>query len=617
MPRLWIREPSGTTREQRLEPRDGPDRDLVIGRDADADIVLDDQAASRRHARLSPTPQGWMVADLGSSNRTFVNGEPVTQALLAPGDRIGVGDSELRLIGEVAQVAADLSKTQVLARLGGSPGPSGERAAAVLTSLYRLSSVLAAPDKDGRSLDGAVETLVEGLGADRAAVLLLEGTALLCRAAHSRGGHALRGLVISQAIFREVIQSREAVISRDTSDDSRFRERASVVGEEIRSVIAAPIRQGEKILGILYVDRLEKVGRPFQSEDLYGVAVAGEIVGAALAARDRVAGLVEEREALVKTLMDSHPIVGTSKAIQRLREFIRRAAPAASTVLILGETGSGKELVARAIHYQSGRRGGPFVAINCAAIPETLVESELFGHEKGAFTGAVERKLGKFEIGDRGTVFLDEIADLPLPCQSKLLRLLEERCFERVGGTRSVQVDVRIVAATNRDLAAEVEGKRFREDLYYRLNVLQVNVPPLRARPEDVPLLVDHFLDHYCAQAGVRRKSLSEKARSTLLRHPWPGNVRQLRNAIESCVVMSTGDVIEEEDLPIRLGPTATAGAAPAAWMPRSLDEVEREHIERVLQFVEWNKSKASEVLGMERSTLYARIKSYGLKREE
>ena len=620
--RLWIREAPGTIRELHLESclrdkRADDEPGLVIGRDSAADIVLADIAVSRFHARLVPTQGGWKVVDLDSSNKTYVNGDPIREAELAPGDHIGIGDCEIHLLAEIARSSAEATRTQVLGRFGsGSPSTTaGDQARDVLGALHRLTTEIANLSNPDEILDRGVRVLVEELSVDRGAALMLDGDALLCRAAHSGSGQALRGFILSQTIYREVLQSREAILSRDTTEDSRFSDRASIVGEEIRSVIAAPIRRGSEIAGILYLDRLETQSEAFGQQHLEGVAVAAEILGSAMLAGSRVYDLEKERESLVQTIIDTNPIIGTSHAIQRVREFIRRAAPTDSTVLVLGETGTGKELVASAIHYQSHRRTAPFITINCAAIPETLVESELFGHERGAFTGAVARKKGKFEAAHQGTIFLDEVGELPLGCQAKLLRLLEERCFERVGGTESVEVDVRIVAATNRNLEEEIKESGFREDLYYRLNVLQVNVPPLRERTGDLELLLDHFLDHFSQRIGVPRKSLSVEAREQLLNHPWPGNVRQLRNCVESAVVMSLGECIELSDLP----PTAASqprveGPVVVPWQPRSIQEVEKEHIARVLHAVKWNKSKAAEMLGIERSTLYARIKNYDLK---
>ena len=611
--RLWIREAPGRLREERLDPAAG-DEGIVIGRDAAADIVLDDSAVSRFHARLVLRDEGWTVIDLGSSNRTFVNGDPIREMSLSAGDHVGIGDCELQFVDEVERPEESASQTQVLARLKSETHAAGElRAAGVLTALHHLGKRLSGRPVDAGLAEEAVEILVEKLDADRGALLLLDGDQLLCRAARSRGEQALRGFVLSQTIYREVMQSREAILSEDTSSDERFAERRSIVGEEIRSVIAAPVPLSGGIGGILYLDRLQGRQGAFQTEDLYGGAVAAQFIGALLQAGAAVGGLEKERETLVRTLIDTHPIIGQSAAIERVREFIRRAAPTESTVLIRGDTGTGKELVARALHYQSNRRGAPFAALNCAAIPESLVESELFGHEKGAFTGADHRKAGRFEAANGGTVFLDEIGELPLGCQGKLLRLLEERRFERVGGTISVEVDVRIVAATNRDLAAEVKEGRFREDLYYRLNVLEVIVPPLRERDGDLELLIDHFLDHFSQRVGTGRKRLSAAARSRLLAHPWPGNVRQLRNAIESAVVLARGDEIAAEDLSL----PSVDGEPPERgerWTPCSIQDLERVHIRRMLDHVGWNKSKAAELLGIERSTLYARLRSLDIR---
>ncbi|MFQ5653760.1 MAG: sigma 54-interacting transcriptional regulator [Planctomycetota bacterium] len=614
--RLWIRDASGDLREIRLDAARLGEEGLVIGRDPVADVMLHDPAVSRRHARLVHGGEGWRIEDLGSSNRTFLNGDPIEGELLAPGDHIGIGDCELQFVEEVARGPVEPTQTQVIRRLDSAAPETGVggRAARVLGALYRLVRELRGRGDEAQRLDGAIRILVEELGSDRGALLLLDGDRLLCRTAHARGGQALRGFVLSQTIYHEVMQKREAILSRDTTVDARFADRASVVGEEIRSVLAAPIGLGEEITGILYLDRIQGEVGPFVSEDLYGAAVAAEFLGASMQERVAVGGLEEERDNLVRTIIDTHPIIGISPAVQRMRDFIRRAAPTESTVLIQGQTGTGKELVARAIHYQSHRGGHPFVAINCAAIPETLVESELFGHEKGAFTGAVELKIGRFEAAAQGTVFLDEIGDLPLACQAKLLRLLEERLFERVGGTVSVEADVRIVVATNRDLMAEVRAGNFREDLFYRLNVLEVVVPPLSQRPQDLPLLIDHVLDLLSKRVGGGRRRLTPAAHAALLRHAWPGNVRELRNVVERCVVLSRGELIDLEDLPFQEVTEAarTAGAAP--WEPRAIRDVEKEHIARVLDHAGWNKSRAAEILGIERSTLYARIRSYELR---
>jgi two-component system nitrogen regulation response regulator NtrX len=328
------------------------------------------------------------------------------------------------------------------------------------------------------------------------------------------------------------------------------------------------------------------------------------------------ARLERENASLRRRLGERLEIIGESAAIQHLREQIATAAPTNGRVLIHGENGSGKELVARAIHALSARRERPFVEVNCAAIPEELIESELFGHEKGAFTGALSRRRGRFELADGGTLFLDEIGDMSLKTQAKVLRALEEQAFERVGGRETVKVDVRVIAASNRDLEALIAAGSFREDLYYRLNVIPIEVPPLRERREDIPLLIDHFVRIFCAENGKRIKTVSAEALAYFLAYEWPGNVRELRNMVERLVIMARRDVIGVEDLPAPLRPKeAPAGGAEAR--ERSLrearDSFERAYILAELRANDWNMTRTAERLGIERSHLYRKIKAYGI----
>jgi two-component system nitrogen regulation response regulator NtrX len=333
------------------------------------------------------------------------------------------------------------------------------------------------------------------------------------------------------------------------------------------------------------------------------------------------ARLARENAALRARLAERAEIIGESLAMRHLREQIAMAAPTNGRVLVCGENGSGKELVARAIHALSARREQPFVEVNCAAIPEELIESELFGHERGAFTGALARRRGRFELADRGTLFLDEIGDMSLKTQAKVLRALEEQAFERVGGRETIKVDVRVIAASNQDLTTLIAGARFREDLYYRLNVIPIDVPPLRARREDVPLLVDHFIQVFCAENGKRLKTVSPEALAYFLAYEWPGNVRELRNMVERLVIMAPRDAIGVEALPAPLRPVAPRpweAPAPALEVPeRSLrdarDQFERAFILSELRANDWNMTRTAERLGIERSHLYRKIKAYGI----
>jgi two-component system nitrogen regulation response regulator NtrX len=309
-------------------------------------------------------------------------------------------------------------------------------------------------------------------------------------------------------------------------------------------------------------------------------------------------------------------MVGESSAMQHLRKHVALAAPTNGRVLILGENGTGKELVARTIHHTSRRKNGPFVEVNCAAIPEELIESELFGHVRGAFTGAVADKPGRFEQANGGTIFLDEIADMSLKTQAKVLRVLQEQVMERVGGTQRIRVDVRVLAATNKDLPGEIRAGRFREDLYFRLNVIPIFVPPLRERQQDVGLLADHFMALLAAEDRKRPKRFAPEAAARLQQYSWPGNVRELRNVIERLLIFVTHDTITAQDLGF-LGrdgvPDAPAAQGPVVTLSEARDHFEKEYILQTLAAQQGNMSRTAEVLGVERSNLYKKLKAFGI----
>jgi two-component system nitrogen regulation response regulator NtrX len=310
-------------------------------------------------------------------------------------------------------------------------------------------------------------------------------------------------------------------------------------------------------------------------------------------------------------------ILGASELIVQLKQQIDRVAPTNGWVLITGENGTGKELVARQIHAGSRRAEGPFIEVNCAAIPQELIESELFGHEKGAFTGALARKRGRFELADGGTIFLDEVADMSLMTQAKILRMLQEQTFERVGGTETIKVDVRVIAATNRKLEEEIAAGRYREDLYYRLNVLPFRVPSLRERPEDISILASAFVAEFCAEAGVKPKKVTPRAMKQLLSHSWPGNVRELRNWMERLVIMTPTDTIDVKDLPDRVLAAAPAeGADHVATLDEARRSFEREYLTQRLREHDWNISRTAEAIGLARESLSRKIKSLKLEVE-
>ena len=327
--------------------------------------------------------------------------------------------------------------------------------------------------------------------------------------------------------------------------------------------------------------------------------------------------LEAENRALRATVDKRLTMIGESYLMAQLREQVAMAAPTNGRVLIYGENGTGKELVARTIHAMSRRRHGPFVEVNCAAIPEELIESELFGHVKGSFTGAVSDRRGKFELADSGTLFLDEIGDMSLKTQAKVLRALQEQVVERVGGSTSIRVDVRVLAATNKELPSEIRAGRFREDLYFRLNVIPIFVPPLRDRERDIPLLADHFMAELAREYGRRAKRLDAAAIARLQAYRWPGNVRELRNVIERLMIMVPGDVITLPDLAFLEGsaaePTAAPAVAPVATLHDAREQFEREYILRALATQNGNISRTAEVLGVERSNLYRKMRAFGI----
>jgi two-component system nitrogen regulation response regulator NtrX len=326
--------------------------------------------------------------------------------------------------------------------------------------------------------------------------------------------------------------------------------------------------------------------------------------------------LAQENRVLRQTLEQRYEIVGDSSAIRALREQIQSAAPSHGRVLIRGESGTGKELIARAIHRQSLRADKPFVEVNCAAIPDELIESELFGHERGAFTGATTKRRGKFELGDGGTIFLDEVGDMSLKTQAKVLRVLQEQTFERVGGTETMSVDVRVIAASNKSLEEEIQKGNFREDLFYRLNVIPFEVPPLRERKEDIPLLASHFLRLFSQEYGKREKRLSPSAMTLLVQYPWPGNVRELRNVIERLVIMVAQEVIQDGDLvpSLRARPGAEPGLDWDGTLRDARERFERQYLLRWLAECQWNITRAAERMGIERSNLHRKMKAHRIE---
>jgi len=441
---------------------------------------------------------------------------------------------------------------------------------------------------------------------------------------------------ISSALARTTFEKQEAfLVHENPNEGTKKTKKVTASGQtedsmRTNNTLVAPIRYQNGIMGMLHLYTVS-YDRSLDESDLeYSLAIA-DTVATALAHINRQKELVttlaqtrKENVNLREMLQMNSEIIGSSVQIQTVHHLIARAAEGKTALLIRGESGTGKELIARAVHLASARKSKPLICLNCAAISETLLESELFGHEKGAFTGATDRKMGKFEAADSGTLFLDEIGEMTPNLQAKMLRVLENNAFERVGSNITVTVDVRIITATNRDLEKEVAAGRFRHDLFFRLRVLEIIVPPLRKRQTDIPVLATYFLDRFCKETGRKYIGFHANAMQTLMDYRWPGNVRELKNIIERAVVYGSEPLVMEQDL--LFSKLNTAGESNVItpekqekqnrdlFIPLSLDDVERNHIIRTLEYTEWNKSLAAKQLGIERTTLDRKIKRYKIE---
>jgi transcriptional regulator with GAF, ATPase, and Fis domain len=602
---------------------------LTLGSDPSNTIHLrDDPTVSPHHCRIEPGEHGFRVLDLESRHGTFVNGLPVRERELEPGDQIAIGGNLFHFLpaadaappGDRDAVLCDdglyAAATTLQAPVSGSPyleaGAAADgRTTRDLRALLRIGNALLALRTTGDLARRLLELILETLPAERTTLLLLDrdGEPVASFALEKTG--RADPFPVSRTLIRRIVAEREAVFANDVRQTSTLGQAESVRVTRIQSLLAAPLSTWEDLLGVLYVDTLEPQTRFEKHHQELFTAVAA-IASLALANVQRLEWLEEERRRLDAAL--GHDLIGESLSLREVARLIAKVAPTDATVLLRGESGTGKELVARALHRGSAR-AGRFVAINCATLSETLLASELFGHEKGAFTGALARKLGKLEVADGGTLFLDEIGEIPRELQAKLLRALQEREFERVGGTRPLRVDVRVIAATNLDLEKALKEGTFRDDLYYRLNVISIHLPPLRKRREDVPLLASHFAGVASRKLGRPVQGFTPEARACLQRYTWPGNVRELANAVERAVILGDGELIRPEDLPDAVLESASVfGRAPVTRFHDALNETKRRLILDAVKEADGNITKAAELLGISPNYLHRLISRLGLR---
>ena len=615
--------------------------EISIGRDTSNTISLNDQSVSRRHCLIKRTPtsvtggaEHFRILDLESYNGTFVNGVPVIEQPLAQGDQIALGDLRFLFLTDEAEptiVAPQFSEADLVTRstirLRREDAfylrpdkvldelPSDSRVAHELNTLLKISTTINSI-RNMRELQlRLLELILEVIPAEREAILLADnrGEEFVSRCGWSSSTGRDDSISVSQTISKQVLSEVVAILGNDIFENEAIAGTPSLVASRVFSLLCVPLVAFDKPLGVIYLDTSNRAARFDQGHLRLLTAIAG-ISAVALENALQIEGLTGENTRLQQEVLLEHSMIGESARMREVYSFLSKAAPTESTVLILGESGTGKELAAHAIHLNSPRATKPFVAINCATLTESLLESELFGHEKGAFTGAIAQKRGKLEIADGGTVFLDEVGELSPTIQAKLLRVLQSREFERVGGTRPVKTDVRLIAATNRNLETAIKAGDFREDLYYRLDVVSIVMPALRERREDILLLATYFVAEFSKKCKRKVTGISSEARRFLYSYDWPGNVRQLQNAIERALVLGSTELIIPDDLPEALFESEAAdGESPPGYY-EAIKEAKRQVITKTLQQTDGNYTEAAKLLGIHPNNLHRIIRSLNLK---
>lgn len=567
-----------------------------------------------------PSPFMDESLDRDAAGWSDAQGEPVAIIPFAPGDhrvlcltggRLSEQQlPELQLVGRIfAHAAGFLGSTEKLSR-------RLDRLRATL----EIARTFASAREPQELLELIAREATRLLGSDRASIFLWDRDQkqlVACPALGVQGGKLW--LPDNRGIVGQVIQTGQTVRVDDAYADSRFDKSVDHKGGyRTRTLLCVPLinAAGQRIGAFELINKNDGLFTDDDEEALYQLAI--QVAVAVENAQERDLLLRSNRQ-LTEQVAGGSTIIGDSPAILALRGTIERLAATDLPVLVTGESGTGKEVAAQALHYRGPRSGHPFIAVNCAALTETLLESELFGHEKGAFTDAHATHIGKFELAHGGTLFLDEIGDMTPGGQAKLLRVLEEKIITRVGGTQSIPVNVRVVAATNANLTEMVREKRFRQDLYYRLSVVTVDIPPLRDRPEDVMPLADHFLTRFCRQANRPKLQLSEEARKRMQGHAWPGNVRELRNLMERVAFLSAGKAVEASDLAFILSPLKDSfqDLSDGYGLAEATDRYQIEYIKRAIKRVQNNMSEAARVLGLHRSNLYRKMRQLGMEVDE
>jgi transcriptional regulator with GAF, ATPase, and Fis domain len=565
-----------------------------IGSAPENDIVLPDPLVADAYASVHFDGQAYTINTLQRKQEVVVNGKKRSKHKLTHDDKLVIGSCELRF-----------------ALVDDAPPVEEEAAATVAdldayTKLYDFSEKLMHVRDLTELLDALMDAVIEITNADKGFLILMEGDTLDVKVARNVKKENIADAVtqLSDSIIAKVVRQRKPVIVSDALHDDEFAGAKSVMQLKVSSVICAPLLDRGRMLGIIYVGN-DSIRDLFQDQTMRVLTVfssqASLIVSNALLLNE----LRIDNRRLVERLEATRfgEIVGTSPPMQQVFRKVEKIAATDISVLITGETGTGKELIAREIHQRSPRAGKPFITINCGAIPKDLLESELFGHVKGAFTGAVQNKQGKFQAADAGTLFLDEIGEMPIELQVKLLRAIQERIVFRVGDTRPEQVDIRILTATNRDLEKEIQHGRFREDLYYRLNVVNLHLPPLRERGEDVLVIARYLLSRYAREYDAKVKGFSPNATVSIKKHNWPGNIRELENRIKKAIVLCESSVLGPDDLGL------TGDVLPEILtLADAKEKFQRDYINEVLALNNGNRTKTARDLGVDPRTIFRHL---------
>jgi transcriptional regulator with GAF, ATPase, and Fis domain len=570
----------------------------TLGSGADCDVALPDPLLADTYAHIHWDGRDYTIQTIEKRDEITVNGKKRKKHRLSHQDRMVIGPIE------------------VVFSLFDDQPPAAEEAAATVADLdaYRKLYEFSARLMENYDLSGLLEALmdlvIQVTNADKGFLILMEGNDLDVKVARNLKKENIADAVsqLSDAIIAKVVRQKKPVIISDAMHDTEFSSSMSVMNLRLSSVMCVPLLERGNMLGIIYVGN-DSVVNLFEEQRLQVLSVfaaqASLIIRNALLVNELKLDNKQLHERLEQLRFGE--IIGTCAAMQELFRKVEKIASTDISVLITGETGTGKELIAREIHARSSRAKGPFVSINCGAIPENLLESELFGHVKGAFTGAVAHKQGKFHAADRGTIFLDEIGEMPMSLQVKILRALQEKTVVRVGDTRPEAVDIRVVAATNRELEAEIKAGRFREDLYYRLNVVNVHLPPLRDRGEDILIIARYLLAKYATEFKKQVKGFSPNAVVAMKKYRWPGNIRELDNKLKKAIVLSDKALIGPEDLDL------TPDALPAILqLSEAKDKFQRDYINEVLALNNGNRTKTARDLGVDPRTIFRHLEKEG-----